>query len=483
MDPQAGLGALQRQSAINRDNQISFWFFVILILLHIALALVEKGRSILVMLHGLATLGAALIYGTDPRRPGRTLQAVAYICATEVFWKMCVRVGALPWEFGKMTMITVLLVALTRGNQFRSSWLPILYIALLLPSALLTFTQMGIDFARQAISTYLFGPLALAMSLTFMSQVRLTRQELIRRFCSFLVPMTGVAFLCYSATFGAAQVNFGSSSNHDTSGGFAPNQVSAVLGFGILCALFWFLAERGRPQTRVLLFLLALWFAIQSALTFSRTGLYLAGSSAAVGVLPLLRNSRARWIVLGLATAAVLLANFLVVPWLNTFTQGALGARFESTNLSGRAEFWKTEIQLCIEHPIFGVGVGMSDFTRTEGGENGIQAHTEYTRMLADHGLFGLAALVVLATFVYFGLRQPRTPYGTAFCWASATYGLLFMVVSDTRLALFALALGLGSVRLLRERRSRTNLRGFTVSSQLGKTARPALPTHRLPQS
>jgi hypothetical protein len=439
-----------------------------------ALARVEKGRPLLVMLHGLTALGAALIYGTDPRRPGRTIQAVAYICGAEVFWKMCVHSGALPWEFGKLAVIAVLLVALVRGNRFRDAWLPALYFALLLPSALLTFARMDLDSARQTISGNLSGPLALALSLVFMSQVRLTCQEITRILCCFLVPLAGVAFLCYSGTFGAAEVTFGSSSNHAASGGFAPNQVSAELGFGILCALFWFLLVRRSRQLKGLLLLLALWFAVQSGLTFSRTGLYLTGLSAAVGVMPLLRTARARWTTLGLATATFLLAHFLVVPCLDAFTQGAFENRFRNTDLSSRADFWTTELRLFMTHPLLGVGVGVSDSTRMEAGESGIQAHTEYTRLLADHGLLGLAALVVLMWCVYRGFRQPRTTYGMAFCWAMTTFGLLFLVVSATRLALPALAFGLAPVRFLPNRGSRPNLRPASSLRQPGRGARLA---------
>jgi hypothetical protein len=339
---------------------------------------------------------------------------------------------------------------------------------------LLTFTQMDLNSARQAISGYLSGPLALALSFVFMSQVRLTRHELNRIFCCFLVPLAGVAFLCYSGTFGAAEVTFGNSSNHDTSGGFGPNQVSAVLGFGVVCALFWFLTEKRRPQLRGLLLLLAFWFAVQSALTFSRTGLYLTGLSAAVGVMPLLRDSRARWIALGLATATFLLAHFLVVPRLNAFTQGALENRFRSTNLSGRAEFWTTELGLWMAHPLLGVGVGVSDSTRTEFGVAGVQSHTEYTRMLAEHGVLGLAALVALMGCIYRILRQPSTTYGKALCLALVTFGLLFMVVSAMRMALPAFALGLASARLLPERRNGPNLRPLISPGQLGRTARRA---------
>jgi len=437
------------------ERRVPVWLVVSLLLLHMALAPFEKGRPILVLLHGVTALGVALIYGTNPRYPLRTMQAVAYICGAEVLWRMCARTGALPWEFGKLAMIAILAVAILRSSRFRGSWLAILYIALLLPSAATTMIQMDLDSARQALSGTLAGPLAMALSLFFLSQVQLTQSQLVKIFFCFIVPLCGVAFLCYSGTFGAAEVAFGRTSNKGASGGFGPNQVSATLGFGILCALFWFLTEKGRPQVRVLLGLLMAWFAVQSALTFSRTGLYLTGLSVAIGVMPLLRNARARWTVLGLATLTFLLAYFLVVPWLDSFTGGALGDRFRNTNLTNRDKFWKAELQMWKAHPILGVGVGVSDSMRMEGDVGEVQAHTEYTRLLAEHGMLGLAAQTILLVCLHAALRRARCPYALAVCLAMVTFGLLFMVVSATRLALLALAFGLASASAVPERASR----------------------------
>src|ERR1035441_3537996 len=88
--PSHGVGP----AAVSRrgmERPISIYSFGGLLLLHMVLARVEKGHALLVMLHGLAALGAALLYGTNPRHPKRTIQAVAYICGAEVLWHMCAR--------------------------------------------------------------------------------------------------------------------------------------------------------------------------------------------------------------------------------------------------------------------------------------------------------------------------------------------------------------------------------------------------------
>jgi hypothetical protein len=430
------------------ERPISIYSFGGLLLLHMVLARVEKGHALLVMLHGLAALGAALLYGTNPRHPKRTIQAVAYICGAEVLWHMCARSGALPWEFGKYAIVMVMFVAILRRGQV--SWLPLLYFALLLPSVALTLFQLDVFSAREAVSASLSGPLAIAASLAFMSQVKLSRQQACNALLCFIVPLAGVAFLCYAGTFGASAVSFGSSSIKAASGGFGPNQVSAALGFGILCALFCLLAEKGRLPLKGLLLLLILWFGVQSGLTFSRTGLYLAGLCAFAGALPLLRNPRARLTVSALATTAYVVAHFAILPLLDHFTGGAFQARFENKSLTHRDVLMTQQMQIWISHPVLGVGAGVIDSASSS---LEYRAHTEYTRLLAEHGVFGFAALIILLACVYRGFRQARTPYAKAFCLAMASFGLLFMAVSATRLAVVALAIGFASLRVIPEYR------------------------------
>ena len=430
------------------DHPISIYLLVTLLVLHIALAWVEKGRPWLVHLHGLAALGLVLTFGTNPRHPERAVQAVAYLCGIEVFWRMCSRSGAVFWEFNKYASVLVLLVALLRRGRFRHFLLPLLYFALLLPAAGLTFAHEDWGDARQSLGGNLSGPLLVAVGFAFMSQLALTRQQLSKTLLCYIIPLVGVAFLCYSGTFGAVEIEFGTRSNKAASGGLAPNQVSAALGFGILSVLICLLLARGRLQLQGLLLLLALWFAIQSGLTFSRTGLYLAGLCSLVGMMPLLRTPRLRWTVIGVTMALVILAYFVIVPALNRFTQGAFSERFQSTNLTNRDLIWKADLEIWLSHPLFGVGVGLSDEFRSARVAEEVRAHTEYTRLLADHGLLGLASLTVLLACVVGAYRKTQSDFERAFCLAMTTFGLLFMAASATRLAVFALALGMASVRI-----------------------------------
>jgi hypothetical protein len=452
MNPLRAQGNSPRQQASDpsRDRQVSLLFFVALLLLHIGLARVEKGRPMFVTLHGLAALGIALLFATNPRKPERTLQAIAYICGAEVFWRMCARSSMLPWEFGKYAVVAIMGTAFLRRGAFRVSWLPVVYFALLLPSFALTLMQFDLADARELLSANLSGPLAIAVALVFMSQVRLTQPQVCKALLGFIVPVAGVAFLCYSSTFGADEINFGKSSSKAAAGGLGANQVSSTLGLGILCALFWFLMQKGKLTLKALLIALILWFAIQSGLTFSRSGIYLTALSAFAGVIPLLRNARARWMVLSLAVVVSTLAYFVVLPMLDEFTGGALQKRFMNQDLTHRDVIMKEQLEMFLSNPLFGVGVGLGKTS----GIGSMQTHTEYTRLLAEHGMFGLAALGVLFVCLFQAFRKADSNYGKALCFAMITFGSLFMAVSATRQAVPALVFGFASIRIIAEGRA-----------------------------
>ena len=80
-------------------------------------------------------------------------------------------------------------------------------------------------------------------------------------------------------------------------------------------------------------------------------------------------------------------------------------------------------------------------------------AHTEYTRLLAEHGMFGLGALVLMAMIAARNLRRAPTRLDKALAAGMLAYSLLFMAVDGMRLAATSFAFGISGVRLLLPRR------------------------------
>jgi len=242
----------------------------------------------------------------------------------------------------------------------------------------------------------------------------------------------------------AANLTWSTHSNFVSSGGYGPNQVSAALGLGTLVSLLFLLKSQSRTYLKIMAFGAMVFFAIQSAMTFSRGGLYGAAGAALVAIYYMSRDRQARLKVVFVGVVTVLLAAFVVLPSLESITGGKLSARFENTSTTGRSQIVESDLDLWAEHPIFGVGVGMS-FYRESGWKD---AHTEFTRLLAEHGSFGFLALVLLLVGGWQKLRAAETPKGRAIMAALVAWSLLFMLDKAMRLVAPSFTFGLAFATL-----------------------------------
>jgi hypothetical protein len=223
------------------------------------------------------------------------------------------------------------------------------------------------------------------------------------------------------------------------SGGFGPNQVSAALGLAVLCSFLLVIETRSRVGVRVVMFGVMVWLAMQSALTFSRGGLYTATAGILAGWLALVDQPRALLKPLMVAAALILLGYYVIWPKLDDFTEGNLTARFEDTGTTRRGDLSNVDLQLWIEHPIMGVGPGVSK----ENHEDEIAAHTEFTRLVAEHGLFGATAIVLLFFAGFQNFKHATSSRERAIVLAMAAWSTLFMLNSAMRLVAPSFGFGL----------------------------------------
>jgi hypothetical protein len=183
---------------------------------------------------------------------------------------------------------------------------------------------------------------------------------------------------------------------------------------------------------------------VQSALTFSRSGLYSAFGSFAVGLVFLLQDARIRRRLTGLGIVGALVIVFGVIPYLVAFTGGMISKRFSSVKMTGREEIAMMDLDLWKKNPVFGVGVGISTWYHP----GGLPSHNELSRTVAEHGLLGLLALLTLTAYGVHRLMLARSVIDKAFVAIAFAWPLLFMLTNGFRIAAPAFVLGLGCVTL-----------------------------------
>ena len=427
-------------------------YLLLFLALHVPLAMALQGFSDVPRLHALAVVGIGLWWATLGRRPMLAVSTAAYIAGAEVLWRMTGT--GLFWEFGKYSASLILLLVFFRLSSHRTtSWVALLYLGLLAPSAVLTVQELGLPLARDAISFNLSGPLSLAVAVLAFSSMRAVAVDLELVVFSLLAPTVGVLAICSYSTLTTSSISFYAESNYVTSGGFGPNQVSAVLGLGALLSLLVAL-ERSRPWLRWLFLGLTLTFLVQGVLTFSRGGVINAIICMGFVLVHLVRQPRVRLTVLVVLVVFTFLGTTVILPRLNDWTGGALRERYTSTATGLRQTLAEEEIELWKEHPILGVGPGMSKYYRTDMVGFEVASHTEFTRLLSEHGFFGLLALLVLVGIVaaaYF-----RAPSALEKAWVSALSGWAFIEMSHSamRIAAISILFGLANVQWRRRDRS-----------------------------
>jgi hypothetical protein len=252
-----------------------------------------------------------------------------------------------------------------------------------------------------------------------------------------------------TSTLGASDLHFTAESNFVTSGGYGPNQVSSVLGLGgallLLVPVLWRVT---RGETLLAVGAAGVLFS-SSALTFSRGGLLSGIAALGLGGLFALRDPEYRARLVPLATLFVVAGALFVLPSLDRFTEGKFTERMNDRGMAGREVLMKSDLAIWERNPVMGVGPGMSKLARLEN-KRAMMAHTEFTRLVAEHGVLGIVALALLA---WMGLvavfsAPPGASRALAACFVA--WATLSMLHAAMRIAapafFFGLAAAFGSV-------------------------------------
>ncbi|MGE0887127.1 MAG: O-antigen ligase family protein [Blastocatellales bacterium] len=432
--------------ASTRELSSNTTVIILFVLSQAGLALLMRQSSAVATVHAWATLAVGAYFALSGVRLERVAYVAAYITGAEVLWRMT-NAGAF-WEFGKYAVSAIFLLALLRAGLLRGPIPAIIYFALMLPSLILPLININTGEMRDQISFNLSGPFALMVCVWFFSHLKLTLAQLRWLFVSLIAPTIGIAAISIFSTF-TSKLAFSTESNFATSGGFGPNQVSAALGLGaMLAALYLMLRGVRKLSERALMIACVLVFSIQSALTLSRGGLYCAAGGLLLAAMYLIRDPRTRTKLILASVASFLLVNFIILPQLSDFTGGALVRRFQDVGMTGRDKIMMADMQTWADNPVFGVGPGQSkiyhkQFFRASA------AHTEFSRMLAEHGIFGLIALVLMGVIFIRHLRQARTREAKALVSAVSIWGLLYMFTAAMRVVAPSFTFGLAALTLI----------------------------------
>lgn len=455
--------------------QLFIRYPLLAIVLHIGLGFLAKAQPTAVASLYVVLAGFALIEILATRdRDHLAVYYGLYLCGFEVLSRMSK--SALFWEFGKYSCVAVFgLGSLLSLGQGKRPYHFLLYFVLLLPGILVTAVYGGFDEerARDLVSQYLSGPAALLAVGWYCYQRPFPKARLNYLLRIGILPAIAVVTLLFLGK-SLAEIDFIGGSNFDASGGFGPNQVSSALGWAIVLLVLGLLLGLSPCAYRVLDFTLLILLVFRGLLTFSRGGMM--GSFGALGLsifalyflsasyrfkmkkqMPRLVFSMGL-LVLVAFFANELTGNFLLYRYQGKSTSEVILGRSitKSEYLSGREEIIESELLAFAENPIFGIGMGRGTIYReADNRTQRIASHTEFTRMIGEHGLFGiLAILIVFIWLPYQHFRQLKNDETRQWMLTMLTLAVFTLAHSGMRMALPSVAFGLAFLLILKDQKA-----------------------------
>ena len=379
--------------------------YIPLVILHIAVGILVYSFGGISKFLFMGIMGYFLIrVFLKGNRNDEVLIAGGYIMGYEVFSRMTG--GALTYEFAKYAVILFLGIGMFFKGFNRNSWAYVFYILCLVPGIL--FSAMNLDYftnVGNAIGFNLSGPICLGISALYCYNRKIPFQRLQNILTAILLPIIATTTYLYLYTPDLKDVITNTESNFATSGGFGPNQVATVLGLGAFILFSRFFTIKDRLVNVIDLVLLGL-IGYRAIITFSRGGVYTAVvcALAFIVIYTFYSNQRNR---LTLFPKVGLIIGIVSISWIASSinTMGFIDKRYANQDAAGRededittvrVDLLDAELEAFYQNPITGVGIGKVKEFRFQKLGDVAASHNEVSRLLSEHGSFGIAALLIL---------------------------------------------------------------------------------------
>lgn len=342
---------------------------------------------------------------------------ICYIGSFDVIGRMARASPMIPYELSKYMLPPLLVWGLIMSKKRWNTGFTML--ALILPAFFYDVSGVA---TWDNLIFYGLGPITLSLSVAYFygKKISMDFMMVCLRMC-FYTSLMSLSFAFFK-TPSYDKIEFTLSANFDTTGGFGSNQVANVLGLGAFIVFIKLMINKTVSGNRVIDVSILGVFLLQALLTFSRGGVFnaFAGAISFIFFLPKfttlsqgLKINRGRLIsfliIIGILGYGIFLfvdnvtGNKLSLRYSGeTYTtQVGVKQKSVSTFTTTRYDIMLSEFEIWKDHLIIGTGMGASQHLRPNYYASSISSHTEFSRLLAEHGIFGLLFLVTWLS-IYF---------------------------------------------------------------------------------
>lgn len=340
----------------------------------------------------------------NENRNNEALMAAAYMAGAEVFFRMTDAMTF--YETGKYSVILFLLIGMFfKGTSSRTApfWI---YLLILVPGVLVASFTLSYDIEfRKAIAFNLSGPVCLGVSALYCYYKKIKKEDFQKVLLMLLMPLLTAMFYLFLYTPGLKDSLINVGANYVATGGYGPNQIATIFGLGafVLCTRLFTVKHFA---INVIDLVLLGMMGYRAVVTFSRGGVF-TGIICVMAFLLFFyfkqsrrERTRINFKTMLLGVCAVLIWMFSSIQTsgliLNRYTNRDAAGRLKDDITTGRSELISNELLAFYIHPIIGIGVGKGKEYREEKLGEVAATHNEVTRLLSEHGLLGLLAILIL---------------------------------------------------------------------------------------
>ena len=316
----------------------------------------------------------------------------------------------IPWELSKYLITLFSLFLLLSGKIQRPNIKGFLLLMMLIPGLLIDHSHLV---TNSDIYFNLLGSVSMSLFIIIISFKNYYSDELDMILKLIWYSCVSLLVYVFLKTPSYDNLEFGLGANFFASGGFGSNQVSSILGIGLFLSFYAWINRLRFSGNQLLDGIFIGLFSLQGFMTFSRGGMFV-GISAIVIYFYFLRTSRYFKKIIKIRALrpllffglgfTILLSSFVMISYLSSGnlslrylgeTSGTISGSTEKsidTITTGRFSIFYEDLLLWFDYPLFGTGAGASKYLR----ENKSLSHTEISRLLCEHGLFGLIFILIV---------------------------------------------------------------------------------------
>ncbi|MBZ0319447.1 MAG: O-antigen ligase family protein [Anaerolineae bacterium] len=415
---------------------------VVFVLLHIPLGL------LLFYFPNLGILQAGLVFFVGiravmhaKRNDVMVVWTLGYLIGGEVLWRLLSLSPIVPHEGGKYIAIAIATLGIMRRYKRIREWplLPFLMFLFLLPSTVMLLGTIDIIYARKEVLGALTGPIALVLCSMYFMNLKLDHQEVKHLAVCIIAPIVSIGAIAAYNTWQSNQAGtlyFGAGSIKTTSGGFGPNQVSNTLALGAMVCWAMLITLRMRFIENLFFLFIIIGLTIQILLTFSRGGAIVLGLCIASTLITQILNFDKKESVHSkvFLWASFFAFIFLLILWprIEDFTEGGLTRRYTSEDTE-RVRIISAELEIWRDYPLLGIGPGRTILFIGNYTPQVNHSHTEFSRLLSEHGIFGLLIILLLIKGAITNYSRQATVLSRIWAVSFIVYSFLYMTQAATR--------------------------------------------------